>query len=161
MIVASFSTEASLLRAAARLRSAGVRNVETYTPSEPLEDPDAWRSRIPLAVLIAGVLGAVGMFLLQTYATTIDYPLDIGGRPNFSWPAYIPNAFEVGVLFAILTGFIGFLTASRMPRLYERIDDCELFGNGGYCLAIDHAEPARTRALLAELDPIAVEELTG
>jgi hypothetical protein len=159
MIVAAFGSEPDLMRAAARLRTAAVGDVETYTPAEPSEDAGARRSTIPLTVLIAGLVGAVGMFLLQSYATAINYPLDIGGRPNFSWPAYIPNSFEVGCLFAILAGFAGFLIANRMPRLYDKIDESELLRRADYCLAIENPESPRAHALLAELDPIAVEDL--
>jgi hypothetical protein len=162
MIVAAFDTEADLMRAAARLRAAAVGDVETYTSAEPPEDVGAKRSPIPLVVLVAGLVGTIGMFLLQTYATTIGYPLDIGGRPDFSWPAYIPTAFEVGILFAILAGFVGFLAANRMPRLYDRIDESEVFrsaARGGFCLAIEKPESLRAHALLAELGPIAIEDL--
>jgi hypothetical protein len=162
MIVAAFGSEADLMRAAACLRGARVGTIETYTPSEPSEDFDAKRSKIPLAVLIAGLVGAIGMFLLQVHATTVDYPLDIGGKPDFSWPAYIPNAFEIGVLFAVLTGFVGFLAANRLPRLYAPIDESQVFrsaARGGYCLAIEKADAARARALLVELRPLAVEEV--
>jgi hypothetical protein len=162
MIVASFASEADLIHAAKRLRAAGVGGIETYTPGEPSEDLRGPRSRIPIAVLVAGLVGAIGMFALQSYATVLDYPLNIGGHPDFSWPAYIPNAFEVGVLLAIVAGFVGFLVANGMPRLYDKIDESEIFrspASGEFRLAVDDPDAPRSRALLAELKPLAVEEL--
>lgn len=164
MIVAAFGTEQELIGAVALLRAEDAGTVETYTPCEFEERDlsDTRISRIPLMVLIVGVLGASGMFLLQTYATTVGYPLDIGGRPDFSWPAYVPSAFEVGVLSAMLAGFVGFLAANRMPRLYQPIDECEAFRNAsrdGYFLSIVGPDLARARSLLAELHPALIAEV--
>jgi len=167
MILAAFRTEPELMRAAAALDGARIGTVETYTPSEPAsETPPAaprW-SPIPLIILVAGVLGTGASFLLQTYATVASYPLDIGGHPNFSWPAYVPNAFENGVLIAMIAGLIAFLAINRLPRLYETIDESDAFRNAsrdGYFLAIRTPDPDRARAALAPFGPELVQELPG
>lgn len=172
MIFAVFHNQKDLLRAAARLRAEHGALVETYTAEEPEVSPDApdtTVSRIPLVVLAAGVVGTAGMFLLQAYATTIAYPLDIGGRPDFAWPSYIPNAFEMGVLLAVVTGFVAFLAANRLPKLYEPIDERPAFRNvmrDGNVLTIRRIEPARARVLLAaagpdQAGPYLIEEIPG
>ena len=76
-------------------------------------------------MFIAGMLGFVGFLLLMTYADVRAYPLDIGGRPKFAWPAFIPIAFELGVLCAMGAGFFGYFWICRMPKLYEAVDVCD------------------------------------
>lgn len=171
MIFAAFHTQKDLLHAAARVQAEHGALVETYTAEEPegSDAPDTTISPIPLVVLAAGVLGTAGMFLMQAYATTIAYPLDIGGRPDFAWPSYIPNAFEMGVLLAVVVGFVAFLAANRLPKLYEPIDEQPAFRNvmrDGNVLTIRHVEPARARTLLAaagpdQAGPYLVEEIPG
>jgi hypothetical protein len=85
-VVASFASEAGLVEALPRLRGLGV--VETYTP-KALEDDQA--SILPLVVLVGGLVGTAGGFVMQVYANVIGYPLDAGGRPEFSWPAFVPS----------------------------------------------------------------------
>jgi hypothetical protein len=167
IILAAFRTEPELMRAAAGLRNARVGRIETYTPSEPeSEEPPVGPhfSPIPLIILLAGVLGATASFLLQTYSTTVSYPLDIGGHPNFSWPVFVPIAFENGALVAVAAGFFAFFIINRLPRLYEPIDESEAFRNAsrdGYFLAIREPDLPRARSLLEPFRPELVQELAG
>jgi hypothetical protein len=158
-VVASFTSEAGLVDALPRLRTLGV--VETYTP-KALEDDQP--SILPLVVLVAGIVGAACGFGMQVYANMIGYPIDIGGRPEFSWPAFIPIAFEIGVLSAVLTGFIAFLAVNRLPRLYEPVDEANLMRDATrdrWCVAIRTESPDRAHALLCDLSADEVEELSA
>ncbi|HYZ64743.1 MAG TPA: DUF3341 domain-containing protein [Acetobacteraceae bacterium] len=162
MILARFRDLDELKHAARRMRQSGCK-VETYTPHEPDEaGPDAKASRVPLVILLAGVAGGAGFFLLQAYADIWAYKMNIGGRPDFSWPAYIPNAFEVGVLCAMLAGFVVFLLASGLPRLYHPVDRFYMFheaSRDGYFLLVETTDPARHRPLLESLEPLRVQEM--
>ncbi len=131
--------------------------METYTPRALDEHPSG--SPLPLLMFLAGVLGLAGFFLLMTYADVWAYPLDIGGRPKFAWPPFIPIAFELAVLCAMGAGFLGYFVICRMPKLYQPVDECEGFRRASrdvWFVAVRSADPARiarARAVLDRLRP--------
>jgi hypothetical protein len=161
-LLAGFATEQAMEQAFARLRAAGIDG-DTYTPRRP-ENVGA-RSRLPLLMLLSGLIVAAGLFALQAYALGMNYRFDVGGRPLLSWPAYIPLTFEGGVLAAMVAGFVGFLVANRLPHLYDTIDEIEGFREASrdtYFVAIraeDHETIGRARELLRPLRPTVMEYL--
>ncbi|MBV9735546.1 MAG: DUF3341 domain-containing protein [Acidisphaera sp.] len=161
-LLAAFPSEQTLQSALAALRKEVLAPIETHTP-QPLE-ADPPRSVLPLVILLAGLLGAFGTFALEAYATTASYPFDIGRRPYFSWPAYVPMAFEMGALAAVAAGFFGFLIANRLPHLYDPIDESPAFrraSRDAFFVAVRTKDPqqaARARAVLEALSPISLEE---
>ena len=161
-LLAGFDSPHDLQRALGRLREAQIEVLETYTPP-PLEE-QAYGSPLPLAMFVAGIAGFVGFFFLMTYADVYAYPIDIGGRPAFAWPAFVPIAFELGVLCAMVVGFFGYFVICRMPQLYDPVDECDSFGRAsrdGWFVAIRISDPERSaqvRALVDTLHPMSVEE---
>jgi hypothetical protein len=157
-LVASFGTQDALRHALPRLRELG--SVETYTP-QMLEDEEE-TSILPLVVLIGGVIGLAVGFGIQTYANVIGYPVDIGGRPEFSWPAFVPITFEIGVLTAIFAGFIGYFVVNRLPHLYDPIDEATFIRGASrdlWCVSIETEKPDQALHLLRSLSAEAVEEV--
>ncbi len=121
-LLARFDTPQTLLAAAQAARVRGHRGLRAWTPypvaglAEALALP---RSRLPLLMLLGGLAGGLGTLALQYYAAVIDYPVDIGGRPLASWPAFGPPALEMTLLFAGLAGIAGLLLRSGLPRWHR------------------------------------------
>jgi hypothetical protein len=163
-VLAGFESAQALRDAVERLAAADVREIETYTPA-PL-DEDSSGSPLPLVMFVAGMLGFVGFMMLMTYADVYAYPLNVGGRPQFAWPAFVPIAFEGGVLCAMVAGFFGYFVVCRMPRLYDPIDECEHFreaSRAGWFVAVRSDDPdrlAEARAVLGNLASISIEEFS-
>lgn len=165
-LVAAFETEEALEGALARLREANIGEIETYTPKALSEDEKGTGSPMPLAIFLGGMLGAVAMFALETYSDVVNWPVNIGGRPAFSWPAFVPIAFEIGILFAINTGFFGYLAINGLPRLWEPVDECAAMRQAmrtDWVVSVsneDDREIERARHILLVLDPLSIEEIS-
>lgn len=164
-IIVRFDTEQALENAAARLRAECATEVVTYTPKALAEDESGRGSPIPLMIFVAGIVGAAAMFGLETYSDVLNWPVNVGGRPPLSWPAFVPIAFEFGVLCAITTGFFAYVIAGRLTRLWEPVDEADAMRvamRDGWLLAVrsnDPGEMARARRLLQALPHHGIEEI--
>jgi Protein of unknown function (DUF3341) len=124
--LAEFESEDAIIEAVRALRVCGYSDIDAITPRpiEALQELIApVRSKLPRYVFVAGVFGAVTALAIEWWCNAWDYPINVGGRPAFSWPAFIPIAFEIMVLFAASTAFFGVLLAMRLPRLAAPIFD--------------------------------------
>jgi len=168
-LIAEFRDEAALVEAVARTRADGYLRVDAYAPfSVPgLSDALGFRKdRIALITLIGGILGGVGIYLLQWYTAVIDYPINAGGRPLHSWPAFIPATFECTVLGAALAAFFGMLILNGLPRLHHPVfnaPDFDLASRNRFFVCVESADPrfdrAATRRFLDSLGPLRVAEV--
>jgi hypothetical protein len=129
-VVAEFAAEAPLLAAARALRAEGHADLDLHSPV-PLHGADEAlglkRSVVPRIALVAGLIGATTGYLMQWYMVGIDFPINVGGRPPHSPPAFIPVTFELGVLFAALSIFLGLFVLWGMPRLHHPVFEVEAF----------------------------------
>jgi hypothetical protein len=169
-LLAKFPSPETLVSATRHATDAGYRDLDAYTPF-PVEDlSDAMRmkpSKLPYAVLGGGITGGLLGFLMQVYATVFDYPLNIGGRPLLSWPAYIPITFELTVLLAAFGGVIGLFVVTRFPQPYHPVFNVEDFqkhgSQDGFYLGIEARDPkfdlANTRKFLEDQGAILVSEI--
>lgn len=165
-LMAEFAGADELLEAARRAREAGYLRLEAYAPFavEGLDEALGLRRRtgVPRIMLVFGLLGGLSAFLLQGYLAAVDYPLDAGGKPYFSWPPFALLAFEFTVLGAALAGFVGMLVLNGLPRLYDPVFDAPDFGRGSqdrFFLRVDAADPGAVRDFLESLRPLAVVEV--
>jgi hypothetical protein len=169
-LLAKFETHEGLVAATNRVYEEGYRHFDAYTPY-PIEELDhAMRlkpSLLPYVILAGGIAGAVGGFAMQTFATVIDYPLNIGGRPLFSWPTYIPITFELTILLAALAGIGGLFFFTRFPQPYHPVFNSEDFNQhasqDAFYLGIEARDPQfdpdRTRRLMEDLGSVLVSEI--
>ena len=123
-LMAEFADPASVVAAAHRVREAGYRKVDAFSPYpiEALSEAlDFHKSKLPLLVLMGGAAGLLGGYALQYWTSVIDYPLNIGGRPFHSWVAFIPPTFETTILLAALTAVLGMLALNGLPEPYHPV----------------------------------------
>jgi hypothetical protein len=129
-VVAEFPTPHELIQAVEKTREAGYRRIEAYTPF-PVEGlPEALalkRNNVPLITLIGGLTGGLGGFFFQYWASVIAYPINVGGRPLNSWPAFIPVTFELTVLGAALSAVFGMLALNGLPRPHHPLFNVQRF----------------------------------
>jgi len=129
-VSAEYASAERLLAAVHEVSREGYTKVEAYTPF-PMEDVSTVLGHsdkpVALVFLICGILGGLTGFGMCWYANVVNYPLDIGGRPHNSWPAWIPITFELTVLFAAVTGAIAMLVMCGLPRLHHPMFDAPNF----------------------------------
>lgn len=144
---AEYASPAELLRAASDLHERGYRRIDAYTPFEVEGLDDALglhRTRIPIVTFVAGLIGAVTGYVIQWYCNSVDYPLNVGGRPIHSVPAFIPITFETTILFAALATFAALLLVSRLPEPWNPLLEIEGFERATvdrYWLGVDARDP--------------------
>ena len=123
-IMGEFNNPSDLVAAARRTYEAGYRRINGYSPYPIEELSEAigfTRTSLPLIVLIGGILGGLGGFFMQYWMEVIDYPLNVGGKPYNSWPAFIPITFECTVLVAAFAAVLGMLVLNKLPQPYHPV----------------------------------------
>lgn len=154
VVLASFSNEGDVLRAAVRLKTDGYRVLDAHVPypvhglDHALDLPP---SRLPVLCFFLGAGGAVFAFAFQTWVSTIDWPVRIGGKPFYAWPSFIPIAFELTVLVAGL-GTVAALLLSRGLLPWSKADPAlEGTADARFVIVVEEGTPGYDRKELAAL----------
>ena len=129
-MMAEFDTPVALVEAAKRTYQAGYKRIDTYTPFpvEGLaEEIGFHRDEVPLVVLIGGIVGGLTGYLMQYWMSAVAYPLNIGGKPYHSWPAFIVITFEMTILFAGISAVFGMLALNGLPMPYHPVFNVKRF----------------------------------
>ena len=165
-LLAEFGSEGALVDAVKRARHAGFRCIDTFTPYpiEGMADLLDFRDhRIGWLSVIGGLVGFFGMLALQLFVN-IDYPVEVGGRPIFAYPAFFVVDFEIMILCSVLFPVIGMLVLNGLPRLHHPLFGTARFGlasNDRFFLYIDaddaRFDPESTRTFLGSLGAWTVE----
>ncbi len=145
-LLAEFPRPEPLVEATQQVYAAGYRRFDAYTPM-PIEGlPEAMhfhKTRMPLVILIGGIVGGLSGYLLQYWVAVIAYPLNVGGRPLHSWPAFIPITFELTILFGSIAGVLGMLALNGLPRPHHPLFGVPQFkraSRDGFFLCIEASD---------------------
>lgn len=170
-LMAEFTTPEQLLEAAHRTHGAGYKRVDAFSPFpiEGLADAVGFHhTRLPLVVLIAGIIGGCSGFALQYYGDAVSYPINIGGRPLNSWPAFIPITFEMTILFAAGAAVFGMLAMNGLPTPYHPVFNVPRFALASrdrFFLCIKAVDPMfdleATKKFMATLNAREVSEIAA
>jgi len=131
-VMGEFETTEQLIRAVQKVREAGYRHFEAYSPFpvEGLSEAMGLkRNLVPLITLIGGLCGGLGGFFFQYWVAAITYPQIIGGRPFNSWPAFIPVTFELTILGAALSAVFGMLALNKLPQPHHPVFNVHRFSH--------------------------------
>ncbi|HEV7253473.1 MAG TPA: DUF3341 domain-containing protein [Mesorhizobium sp.] len=168
-LAAEFDTPERLVQAVERAREAGYTKLEAFSPFPLKQAADGLGERaLPLFVIAAGaaLVGASIQYGAQFYLNAVDYPLNVGGRPLHSWPAFIPATLIVAILWAGVATLLTFLFRAGLPRLHHpvfAVPGFERASEDRFFLVIEHGdpqfEPQRCAAFLESLGPSTVREV--
>jgi hypothetical protein len=129
-VIAEFSSPAELMSAAEAAKDEGFTEMDAFSPFpiHGLHEAVGMRpGGMSLIVLIGGIIGGISGFFMCWYANVISYPLNIGGKPFNSWPAWIPITFECTILFAAFAAVFGMLALNGLPMPYHPVFNVRRF----------------------------------
>jgi hypothetical protein len=168
-VMGEFSDPQNLVDAIEKVRAEGYTKIDAYTPF-PIEE--VWeaighhKSPVPLVVLLGGIIGGLSGFFLQYWVSAIEYPINVGGRPFNSWPAFIPVTFECTILGAVLSAVAGVFIINGLPEPYHPVFNVPRFAFASrdrYFLCIEAIDPKfdrdRARELLRDLHATEVADV--
>lgn len=168
-LMAEYETADALISATRQARQAGYSHMDGYSPypiGEVADELGFPRSEIGAIMFVGGLCGATFGFLVQYYLNGIDYPLNIGGKPYFSWPMFAVITWELLVLTASVSGVLGLFALSGLPQFYHPVFNVPQFERASqdrFFLVIEATDPqfdlTQTRTFLATTSPLSIEEV--
>jgi len=168
-LMAEFDSAQALVDAAKKTHEAGYKKIDAYSPF-PIEglaeEIGMHFDEIPLTVLIGGIIGGCTGYLMQYWMSAVDYPLNIGGKPPHSWPAFIVITFEMTILFAGTSAVLGMLAFNGLPMPYHPVFNVPRFAFASkdrFFLIVFSSDKkysaVETRRFLDTLDPRSISEV--
>ncbi len=169
-VMAEFGDEAALIAGIEQAKRDGFTDMEAYTPvpSHDVIHALGVKNRFSMVVFCGGLAGACSGFLLQYVVSVLVYPVNIGGRPYNSWPAFIVIVFECTILFAALSAVIGMLFLNGLPQPYHPVFNVPQFlrASQDRFFLVVHAtdpkfDPRSTMERLQASAPLSVAEVAN
>jgi len=168
-LLAEFDSPTDLVAAARKTYAAGYKRIDAYSPFPIEELAEAIgfpHNNVPLVVLIGGLIGCVSGYLMQWWIATVSYPVNVGGRPYHSWPAFIVVTFEMTILCSVLAAVFGMLALNGLPMPYHPVFNVPRFAFASkdrFFLMVFSTDPKynslSTRDFLQSLGPRSISEV--
>ncbi|HVP60781.1 MAG TPA: DUF3341 domain-containing protein [Myxococcaceae bacterium] len=165
-VLGRFESGEALVDACYKVREKGFESIDTHSPY-PLHGGDEalglGRSRVPRIALTGGLTGMFGGYLMMVYMNSINWPLNVAGRPAHAPPSFIPITFETTVLLASLSIFFGLLALMRLPQPYHAVFESEEFRsavNDGFWLSVALPPGSDGKAESALLGQLGAKEIS-
>lgn len=168
-VAAEFVSADDVIAAARAAHAAGYQKMDAYSPFpvEGLHEAlGRKRSILPWIIGLGALCGGSAGYALQYFTSVIDYPINIGGRPLHSWPAFVPVTFECTVLASAFCAVFGMIIANKLPQPYHSIFNHPRFDRASHdrfflCLEADDPmfTPDGARVFLQGLHPVSVMEV--
>jgi len=168
-MIAEFDSPTNLVAAAHRTHEAGYTKIDAYSPFpvEGLAEAIGFhRNEVPLVVLIGGLLGGLSAYAMQYWISAVSYPINVGGKPYHSWPAFIVVTFEMTILFAGISAVLGMLALNGLPMPYHPVFNVPRFAfatKDRFFLIVFSSDPkydpTETRRFLESLGPKSISEV--
>ena len=168
-IMAEFDSASDLVAAARKTHEAGYRKIDAYSPFPVEELAEAigfHKNRVPLVTLIGAIIGGLSGYLMQYWIAAVDYPVNVGGRPFHSWPAFIVVTFEMTILFGGIFAVLGMLALNGLPMPYHPVFNVPRFAmatKDRFFLIVFSTDPkyspTSTRQFLESLGPRSISEV--
>lgn len=167
-VVAEFDDPHDLMHAVEKAKEAGFGKMDAFSPFpiHGLTEAMGWKChKVPWSIFFGGLTGGLIGLGLQTWVNKTAYPMNVGGRPQFSWPSFIPVTYECTILIASLTAFLGALAFNGLPKPYHPVFDTPNFDHCSQdkfflCLeAGDGFDSNEAQKFLKGLKPVNVSEV--
>jgi hypothetical protein len=159
-VVGFFDSPDALIEATRKVRAANFESFDCYTPYpvHGLEHAQGLkRSRLPFVTLGAGLTGFMCAVALQYWTSAVDWPLNVGGKPYWSWPAFVPIMFELTVLFAGLATVGAMFIVNGFPNTKKRAFDPNITRDR-FAIMVD-APKVYTAEELEDLEPAQIAKI--
>jgi hypothetical protein len=156
-MLAQYETAEQIFKACEKVRDAGYTRWDSYTPF-PVHNLDKAMglkpSILPWIVFACGMTGASSGMLLQWWTSTVAYPIIIAAKPLFSYQAFVPVTFELGILFSAFGALLGMLGLNKLPQYYHSLFKVKAFDrvtDDKFFIAIETRDPKYDTAKVKEL----------